>query len=95
MIRQEWLQAVSADAPCGPNLEYDQEFLALEQAARGKEEQQYGDTVIPAEEPDWVDVIDKASTRSFARSAGCPVSDPRDDNDTGPDRFARRPFAGT
>ena len=62
MIRQEWLQAVSAEAPCGPNLEYDQEFLALEQAARGKEEQQYGDTVIPAEEPDWVDVVDKAST---------------------------------
>jgi type VI secretion system protein ImpA len=61
MIRQEWLQAVAADAPCGPNLEYEQDFLALEQAARGKEEQQYGDTVIPAEEPDWPGVIDKAS----------------------------------
>jgi type VI secretion system protein ImpA len=61
VIRQEWLQAVAADAPCGPNLEYEQDFLALEQAARGKEEQQYGDTVIPAEEPDWSDVIDKAT----------------------------------
>jgi len=61
VIRQEWLQPVAADAPCGPNLEYEQDFLALEQAARGKEEQQYGDTVIPAEAPDWVDVVDRAS----------------------------------
>lgn len=32
---------------------YAAEFLALEQAARGKLEQQYGDTIIPAEDPDW------------------------------------------
>ena len=61
MIRQEWLQAASPEAPCGPDLQYDQDFLALEQAARGRDEQQYGDTVIPAEEPDWVDVVKRAS----------------------------------
>lgn len=61
MIRQEWLQAASPEAPCGPNLQYDQDFLALEQAARGREEQQYGDTVIPAQEPDWADVVKRAS----------------------------------
>ncbi len=39
--------------PCGPDLEYDASFLALEEAARGKPEQQFGETIIPAEEPDW------------------------------------------
>jgi type VI secretion system protein ImpA len=28
-------------------------FLALQEAAAGKPEQQYGDTLIPAQEPDW------------------------------------------
>jgi type VI secretion system protein ImpA len=40
-------------APCGPDLEYDSAFLALEEAARSKAEQQFGDTIIPAEDPDW------------------------------------------
>jgi type VI secretion system protein ImpA len=62
VIRQEWLQAVTPEAPCGPNVEYEQDFLDLEQAARGKLEQQYGDTVIPAEEPDWADVVARASS---------------------------------
>ncbi|MFT3858194.1 MAG: type VI secretion system protein TssA [Aquabacterium sp.] len=39
--------------PCGPDLEYDSAFLALEEAARGKPEQQFGDTIIPGEDPDW------------------------------------------
>lgn len=42
-------------APCGPpDMEYDEVFQSLETAARGKPEQQFGDTVIPAEDPDWV-----------------------------------------
>jgi type VI secretion system protein ImpA len=44
---------LGADAPCGGDLTYDAAFLAIEQAAAGKPEQQYGDTVIPAEGPDW------------------------------------------
>ncbi len=45
-----WLQALpDADAPCGPDLEYDNDFLALTQAAAGKPESQFG----AAEAPDW------------------------------------------
>ena len=40
-------------SPCGDNLEYDAAFLALDEAARGKAEQQFGDTVIAAQESDW------------------------------------------
>jgi len=47
------LQDVEADAPCGPNLEYDPEFLELEQAILGKPEVQYGDTITPAVPPEW------------------------------------------
>lgn len=50
------LAAVSQDLPCGPDLVYDPDFMALEQVARGKPGQQFGDTVIPPEEPDWADV---------------------------------------
>lgn len=43
-------------APCGENLEYDPQFLALEDAARGKPEVQYGSTITPATPPDWAAV---------------------------------------
>jgi type VI secretion system protein ImpA len=44
---------VDEQQPCGPDCEYDGSFLALMQAVAGKPEQQFGDTVIPAVEPDW------------------------------------------
>ena len=47
------LREVAADAPCGPNLEYDPDFLSLEQEAQGKPEVQYGDTITQAVDPDW------------------------------------------
>ena len=50
------LEPVSDDSPCGPNLEYDDTYAAFERAARGKAEQQYGETIIPAEPPDWAEV---------------------------------------
>ena len=50
------LEPVSEESPCGPNLEYDDLFISFEDAARGKAEQQYGETIIPAEEPDWREV---------------------------------------
>jgi len=52
--------ALQDDAPCGANLEYDPEFLALEEAGAAKGEQQYGDTIIPAREPDWPVVHERA-----------------------------------
>lgn len=50
------LAQTEQEPPCGPDLEYDPAFLELEQAARGKPEQQFGETVIAAEEPAWADV---------------------------------------
>lgn len=47
------LQEITPGQPCGEDLEYDARFGELERAAQGKTEQQYGDTVVPAEEPDW------------------------------------------
>lgn len=48
------LLAESAESPpCGPNLEHDAAFLEFELASRGKAEQQFGTTVVAAEEPDW------------------------------------------
>jgi type VI secretion system protein ImpA len=56
----ELLKEVSSESPCGPDLTYDADFLALESAARGKTEQQFGDTVIPAEPPEWREVEARA-----------------------------------
>jgi type VI secretion system protein ImpA len=50
------LEDISPDSPCGENLEYDNAFVLLEQSTRGKPEQQFGNTIIPAEEPDWATV---------------------------------------
>lgn len=47
------LGPVSEDQPCGEDLEYDPAFVELETATRGTPEQQMGDTVVLAEEPDW------------------------------------------
>jgi type VI secretion system protein ImpA len=53
----ELLQSpVEGPLPCGEDLEYDPEFMALQQAATGKREQQFGSTIIPAEPPDWARV---------------------------------------
>lgn len=58
---EDLLASLGDDAPCGADLEYDPAFLALEEAARGKAEQQFGDTVIAAQEPDWRVVHEQAS----------------------------------
>ena len=48
-------------APCGPDLEYDPAFLALQATGEGKPERQYGDTLIPAESPDWLLLHEQAA----------------------------------
>ena len=55
------LAPLGADAPCGPDLEYDPAFQALLEAAAGKPERQYGDKLYPAEPADWAVVHDHAS----------------------------------
>lgn len=53
----ELLQSpVDGPLPCGEDLEYDPDFMALQQATTGKREQQFGSTIIPAEPPDWARV---------------------------------------
>ena len=79
------LQPLDEAVPCGPDLEYDAEFMAMQSTGEGKPESQYGDTVIPAEAPDWPALHEQAAgiakrtrdlrvavwlTRSGARIAG-------------------------
>lgn len=56
------LAETSEAPPCGEDLgeKYDPEFEALERLARGKGEQRLGDTLIPAEGPDWATVRQQA-----------------------------------
>jgi type VI secretion system protein ImpA len=56
---QTLLEPVSADAPCGDDLEYTG-VTELERLAQGKPEQEIGGTFIPAQEPDWRQVRDTA-----------------------------------
>nr|WP_251030482.1 MULTISPECIES: type VI secretion system protein TssA [Pseudomonas] len=47
------LAAVSANSPCGEDLEYDADFLRLERDSRGQPERSMGDSILPAEPPEW------------------------------------------
>ncbi|MDO9002382.1 MAG: type VI secretion system protein TssA [Aquabacterium sp.] len=54
-IVDDWFEPLpDPDAPCGADLEYDNTFLELAQAATGKPETQFA----PAEPPDWRQVHD-------------------------------------
>ncbi len=56
-ILDRWLEPLTGDdGPCGSDLEYDNDFLALALAAAGKPESQFG----PAEAPDWRAAFDRA-----------------------------------
>lgn len=64
MLTHELVEALLAPigeaSPCGDDLEYEAGFTALVTAAQGKPEQQFGDTVIPAVEPEWREVAEQA-----------------------------------
>jgi type VI secretion system protein ImpA len=51
---------ISADEPSGPDLAYDPDFIELEALVTPKAEQQFGDSIIPGEEPNWGLVEEKA-----------------------------------
>ncbi|KMJ45095.1 hypothetical protein AB204_10880 [Xenorhabdus khoisanae] len=61
------LKPVSTESPCGEDLEYDVEFMELEQSLFGKVEQQFGDITIPAEQPNWAEV-EKQSIKLLSRT---------------------------
>lgn len=63
----EILAPISPENPCGENLEYDADFQAMGQASQGKAEQQFGDTIIPAEPADW-NTVEKLATRLLGRT---------------------------
>ncbi|MGF1446245.1 MAG: type VI secretion system protein TssA [Pikeienuella sp.] len=56
------LASFGEDGPAGEDLEYDPAFIDLELAAMPKDEQQIGDQVIAAEEPDYKEVMTHAVT---------------------------------
>jgi type VI secretion system protein ImpA len=58
---EKLLEPISEEVPCGTNLEYDAEFLALERLAVGKPEQQMGDSIRAAEPPDFEVVANHAA----------------------------------
>lgn len=60
---------LSADAPCGENLEYDARMASLEEAYAGEPERAMGDSVIPASPPDW---------RKVEKSAAALMQETRD-----------------
>lgn len=67
------LQSHGEDAPSGEDLEYDPVFTELEIAAQPGEERQVGDEVIPGEDPDYKEVVEKATdimSRSHDLRAG-------------------------
>jgi type VI secretion system protein ImpA len=54
------LAPITAEQPCGADLEYDADMLALQSAAEGKPERVVGDTVVAAQEPEWRDVANRS-----------------------------------
>lgn len=56
-IVDDWLEPLG-DPPCGEDLEYDNDFLELVQAAAGKPETQFSE----AEPPNWREVRERAET---------------------------------
>jgi type VI secretion system protein ImpA len=57
-IVDDWFEPLAEDAPCGEDLEYDNTFLELAQAAQGKPETQFA----AAEPPNWREVLDISRT---------------------------------
>ncbi len=55
------LSPISEALPSGDDLEYDAAFTALQADAQPKAEQQFGDTLIAAVEPEWRDLTVRAT----------------------------------
>lgn len=64
-VEVDWSKPISDSEPAGKSTEFETKFAELETAAIFVPEQQYGDTVIAAKEPDWQQVLRLASTLSL------------------------------
>lgn len=60
MLLDSYCTERSTAGPSGENLEYDPEYIALFLAAQPKEERQAGKEIIPGEDPNFKDVVQKA-----------------------------------
>lgn len=49
----DFVDPISAAQPTGIDIEYDARFIDIQTLVEGKPEQQYGDVIIDAEQPDW------------------------------------------
>ena len=56
---EELIQPVTEDLPCGEDLEYQPVFQQMESMMQTKPEQEFGDTIIPGEGPDWSGVSEQ------------------------------------
>ncbi|WP_296229233.1 ImpA family type VI secretion system protein [Ralstonia sp. UBA689] len=63
----DWVAPIDADAPCGPDLEYDPEFVVLFARVAPKAEAQYGNFVGTPDPVNWSD-IDRDCRRLMMRS---------------------------
>jgi type VI secretion system protein ImpA len=60
-VIESLLKPISESLPSGEDMEYNQDFMALEADSKPKAEQQFGDTVIAAVEPDWRDLLTRST----------------------------------
>ncbi|MBM4037667.1 MAG: type VI secretion system protein TssA [Planctomycetes bacterium] len=58
---EKLLSPLSPDAPCGEDLAYDTAYMELDRLAQGTPERQVGESIIPAEEPNWRQVAEAAN----------------------------------
>jgi type VI secretion system protein ImpA len=54
------LESLGGASPCGADIAAGNELYVLESEARGKPEQQFGEKLIPAVAPNWIEVRDQA-----------------------------------
>lgn len=57
---QKLFSPIEETRPCGPELEYDVDYIELQVVATERSEQQFGNTIFPAQQPDWSDVAQRA-----------------------------------
>ena len=55
------LAPVDQDHPCGRSMVYEAAYTEIEGLAKGTPEQQIGETIKPAENPDWPAVLDRCT----------------------------------
>ncbi|QDT03972.1 hypothetical protein K227x_23580 [Rubripirellula lacrimiformis] len=59
--RQSLTTSLSSNSPSGVNLEYDPRFVEMMRLSEGTREQQYGQTIIAAQGPEWNTIHQLAS----------------------------------